>query len=168
MVEWLAQLSGRTPSSSHGGYVVVAFQADNPGYWIMHCHIEEHLIKGMAVIIQEYSPGQQLVPPEEINLHGSFEWTIDEYRETLSRSEFCNATNVPSTPAAAPIITNSPGEISVSVVGFGFAMAIIAILFIAVLIMTVVIILLCLKKISPYSVTEEHDEGEFSMSEIHT
>ena len=138
-----------------GGYVVVAFQADNPGYWIMHCHIEEHLLNGMAVVLQEYSPGQQWVPPEGINLHGSFEWTIDEYHETLNRSEFCNSTNVPSIPTA-PLNTNNPsvsvvgfgnpGEISVLVVGFGFAMAVIAILSIAVLIMTVVIILSCLKK----------------------
>ena len=62
---------------------MVAFQADNPGYWIMHCHIEEHLLNGMGVVLQEYSPGQQWVPPEGINLHGSFEWTIDEYRETF-------------------------------------------------------------------------------------
>ena len=40
-----------------GGYVVIAFVGDNPGYWFLHsvhCHIEMHQLEGMAVIIQEY------------------------------------------------------------------------------------------------------------------
>ena len=124
-----------------GGYVVVAFQAFNPGYWIMHCHIEEHLLNGMAVIIQEYSPGQQWIPPEGINLHGSFEWTSDDYEVTLNRSLLCNS--IIDDVITAGIIAD---DFVVSAVGFGFAMAIIAILLITVLVLIVVIIILCLKK----------------------
>ena len=36
-----------------GGYVVIEFLADNPGYWFMHCHIEPHLVRGMAAVIRE-------------------------------------------------------------------------------------------------------------------
>jgi hypothetical protein len=36
-----------------GGYVVVRFMSDNPGYWFLHCHIEMHQAEGMALIIQE-------------------------------------------------------------------------------------------------------------------
>lgn len=47
-----------------GGYVVIAFQADNPGYWFMHCHIEVHQLEWMAVTIQEYSEDQHPTPPK--------------------------------------------------------------------------------------------------------
>ena len=59
-----------------GGYVVIAFQADNPGYWFMHCHIEAHLLEGMTVIIQEYPDNQQPQPqpPYGINNIGNFLW----------------------------------------------------------------------------------------------
>lgn len=55
-----------------GGYVVIAFLADNPGYWFMHCHIEVHQLEGMAVIIQEYDEDQHPNPPEGINVIGDF------------------------------------------------------------------------------------------------
>jgi FtsP/CotA-like multicopper oxidase with cupredoxin domain len=38
------------PSSS---YAVVRFKADNPGLWIMHCHIEMHNANGMSMLIRE-------------------------------------------------------------------------------------------------------------------
>ena len=37
----------------YGGYVVVYFKADNPGYWFLHCHIEVHQLEGMGVVIRE-------------------------------------------------------------------------------------------------------------------
>ncbi|XP_033745340.1 laccase-1-like [Pecten maximus] len=36
-----------------GGYVVIRIKADNPGLWIMHCHVELHSIYGMALVINE-------------------------------------------------------------------------------------------------------------------
>ena len=57
-----------------GGYVVIAFQADNPGYWFMHCHMEVHQLEGMAVIIQEYPENQHQPPPYGINNVGNFFW----------------------------------------------------------------------------------------------
>jgi FtsP/CotA-like multicopper oxidase with cupredoxin domain len=57
-----------------GGYVVIAFQADNPGYWFMHCHMEAHLLEGMAVIVQEYPDDQQPQVPYGINNIGDFLW----------------------------------------------------------------------------------------------
>ena len=38
-----------------GGYVVIQFVANNPGYWFLHCHMEGHSMVGMAVIINEAS-----------------------------------------------------------------------------------------------------------------
>jgi iron transport multicopper oxidase len=35
------------------GYVVLRFKADNPGVWFFHCHIDLHLVGGMAATIIE-------------------------------------------------------------------------------------------------------------------
>ena len=37
----------------YGGYIVIRFVVDNPGWWFLHCHIEIHQLEGMAVVIQE-------------------------------------------------------------------------------------------------------------------
>ena len=39
-----------------GGYVVMRFKVDNPGWWFFHCHIEIHQLEGMAVVIKELDP----------------------------------------------------------------------------------------------------------------
>ena len=62
-----------------GGYVVVVFKADNPGYWFLHCHIEVHQLEGMGVLIEEYPYTQHSCPPNKIEKHGNFEWTIEDY-----------------------------------------------------------------------------------------
>ena len=36
-----------------GGYVVIEFLADNPGWWFLHCHIDGHLNAGMAIALDE-------------------------------------------------------------------------------------------------------------------
>jgi hypothetical protein len=36
-----------------GGYVVIAFKTDNPGTWLMHCHIAEHASWGLGLQIME-------------------------------------------------------------------------------------------------------------------
>jgi hypothetical protein len=36
-----------------GGYVIIAFKADNPGSWLMHCHIAWHASAGLALQILE-------------------------------------------------------------------------------------------------------------------
>jgi hypothetical protein len=36
-----------------GGYLIIAFRADNPGSWLMHCHIAWHASAGLAVQILE-------------------------------------------------------------------------------------------------------------------
>ncbi len=82
-----------------GGYVVIAFAADNPGYWFMHCHIEAHQLEGMALIVQEYGELEQWAPPDpcttdgrvDINRVGNFSWTVDEYWDFLTRNQMCSA-----------------------------------------------------------------------------
>jgi hypothetical protein len=38
------------------GYVVIGIVANNPGWWITHCHIDVHLAEGMAFVINEAMP----------------------------------------------------------------------------------------------------------------
>jgi iron transport multicopper oxidase len=36
-----------------GGYTVSRFKADNPGVWFVHCHMDWHLVAGMAAVFVE-------------------------------------------------------------------------------------------------------------------
>ena len=36
-----------------GGYLIIAFKADNPGSWLLHCHIAWHASSGLALQILE-------------------------------------------------------------------------------------------------------------------
>ena len=46
-----------------GGYTVIRFIADNPGWWFFHCHIEVHQLEGMAAVINEMLNGEMQVEP---------------------------------------------------------------------------------------------------------
>ncbi|XP_076435749.1 uncharacterized protein LOC143275484 [Babylonia areolata] len=35
-----------------GGYTIVRFKADNPGVWMLHCHMEFHNAAGMGLVMQ--------------------------------------------------------------------------------------------------------------------
>ncbi|KAL0370735.1 UNVERIFIED_CONTAM: Laccase-3 [Sesamum angustifolium] len=42
-----------------GGWTVIRFVADNPGVWLMHCHIDSHLTWGLAMaFLVENGPGE--------------------------------------------------------------------------------------------------------------
>ena len=47
----------------YGGYTVIRFIADNPGWWFFHCHIEIHQLEGMAAVINEMLSGEKPVEP---------------------------------------------------------------------------------------------------------
>ena len=65
-----------------GGYVVIDFIADNPGYWFLHCHIESHQLEGMAVVINELQYDQN-PPPGGMSTCGNFNWTVKEFNDKL-------------------------------------------------------------------------------------
>lgn len=46
------------------GYVRLKFRADNPGFWLGHCHFDWHLAVGMAVIFQVGELDQMKKRPE--------------------------------------------------------------------------------------------------------
>ncbi|KAJ4952946.1 hypothetical protein NE237_029778 [Protea cynaroides] len=55
-----------TASVPKNGWIAIRLQADNPGLWFIHCHLERHLTWGMDTVFitkNGLSPGGQLVPP---------------------------------------------------------------------------------------------------------
>ncbi|XVE79671.1 hypothetical protein DITRI_Ditri14bG0076800 [Diplodiscus trichospermus] len=49
-----------------GGWVAIRFQADNPGVWFMHCHLEVHTSWGLKmawIVLDGKLPNQKLLPP---------------------------------------------------------------------------------------------------------
>lgn len=51
-----------------GGWAALRINADNPGVWFVHCHLEEHTSWGLAMgfVVQSGSkPSQRLVPPPD-------------------------------------------------------------------------------------------------------
>jgi len=35
-----------------GGYVVLQFKTNNPGYWMVHCHLDMHMLSGMTTVFK--------------------------------------------------------------------------------------------------------------------
>ncbi|KAK3445164.1 hypothetical protein EUGRSUZ_B02753 [Eucalyptus grandis] len=49
-----------------GGWAAIRFQANNPGVWILHCHLDSHLTMGLAtafVVENGPTPSSTLPPP---------------------------------------------------------------------------------------------------------
>ena len=70
-----------------GGYVVINFISDNPGWWFLHCHIEVHQLQGMALIINEISD-RQPQPPEGMNKCGDFEISGQRFHRYTSNVNY--------------------------------------------------------------------------------
>jgi hypothetical protein len=53
----------------NGGFVVIAFKADNPGTWLMHCHIARHASEGLALqIMERQGDADKLFPRNSPNM----------------------------------------------------------------------------------------------------
>lgn len=54
-----------TPSAfNEPSWMVVRYQVTNPGAWLLHCHIQSHLLGGMAMTIQDGVDYWPVVPDE--------------------------------------------------------------------------------------------------------
>ncbi|XP_049802828.1 uncharacterized protein LOC126237076 [Schistocerca nitens] len=92
-----------------GGFTVLRVSADNPGYWLFHCHIEFHVEVGMAVVFKvgEHSdfppppPGfprcNSWLPPYPSKGHALSRLTADPLRDQQGQS---------SAPASGPLATS--------------------------------------------------------------
>ena len=77
-----------------GGYAVVYFKTDNPGWWFLHCHIEVHQLEGMGVIINE--GGKKTIPPGGMDKCGNFSLTKDEFKEAIMNNDASALTPLPT------------------------------------------------------------------------
>ena len=66
-----------------GGYVVIQFRSDNPGFWFMHCHIIADLLEGMAVVINEVESRHNPAPPGYPTC-GGFTVSQSQFYESLA------------------------------------------------------------------------------------
>jgi len=46
------------------GWVAIQFVVDNPGTWIMHCHIEFHILSGFGIVWNEDPDGLGILPSD--------------------------------------------------------------------------------------------------------
>lgn len=46
-----------------GGYAVLRFRTDNPGWWHLHCHMAHHLMSGLGMLINAAPEMQGMFPP---------------------------------------------------------------------------------------------------------
>ena len=111
-----------------GGYVVLEFITDNPGYWFMHCHIDEHLNRGMAIAIGE-NPECASTPPDPLfNETNEFCFTVGTFEQKeLENNGGCRPDKKSTTPdekstTPSPKPSSSPRHISVTSVSSLFAL----------------------------------------------
>ncbi|XP_069684675.1 uncharacterized protein [Periplaneta americana] len=87
-----------TVSVPSGGYVVIRFVAENPGFWFFHCHISNHADKGMGFVLKigdlDEMPETPLDFPRCGNWQGNYEASDDV--ETTTSSESTSDTDVDS------------------------------------------------------------------------
>ncbi|XP_067620020.1 uncharacterized protein [Eurosta solidaginis] len=61
-----------TVSIPSHGYAVVRFRAENPGFWLMHCHYEWHLAIGMGLILQVGNTSEMVPTPKRFPVCGNY------------------------------------------------------------------------------------------------
>uniref|UniRef100_A0A1X7TZC2 Uncharacterized protein n=1 Tax=Amphimedon queenslandica TaxID=400682 RepID=A0A1X7TZC2_AMPQE len=87
-----------------GGYAVVYFKTDNPGWWFLHCHIEVHQLEGMGVIINE--KGKKTPPPDSMFECGNFSLTEGKFKAAIS-----------ATASPTPTLTTTTIETTATTIG---------------------------------------------------
>ncbi|KAJ5103962.1 hypothetical protein N7532_004491 [Penicillium argentinense] len=61
------------------GHLLIAFETDNPGAWLMHCHIGWHTSEGFALqFIERYEEARQLIDLKYVNDNCASWITYDE------------------------------------------------------------------------------------------
>ncbi|CAB3979324.1 laccase-5-like [Paramuricea clavata] len=76
-----------------GGYVVIEFVAHNPGSWIMHCHIDRHLVDGMGIVIKELPECANPPPPQFMTQAKEVCISVDDFLKR-ERNQVCPVISV--------------------------------------------------------------------------
>ncbi|XP_066994431.1 uncharacterized protein [Anabrus simplex] len=64
-----------TVSVPNRGYAIIRFWANNPGYWIFHCHISNHAELGMATVLKVGDHSEMVPVPRNFPQCG--DWKLD-------------------------------------------------------------------------------------------
>ena len=113
-----------------GGYVRIRFPRNNWGWWIMHCHIEPHLLGGMAMVVNETSVPGHFPVPNDFPKCANFDFLSQE--PTTQEPDAVT----PVTPKESDAYRNAT-----------IALAVISFVLLALLIAAVVVVLVsCLRK----------------------
>lgn len=67
-----------TVSIPSKGYTRLRFRADNPGFWLMHCHFEWHTAVGMVLVVQVGEPEDFVRAPENFPTCNKYQPDVDE------------------------------------------------------------------------------------------
>ena len=86
-----AMLAGASSPTVNAGYTVIGFETDNPGAWLMHCHIAWHVDGGLALqFIERPSDianyGQQPEFQSECSAYGSYESQSTDHQKLSGQS----------------------------------------------------------------------------------
>ena len=57
------------------------------GFWYLHCHMDAHLVEGMALVIKEGHHYQHPKPPKGFPTCGDFTWSLDEFKDIGKNSK---------------------------------------------------------------------------------
>lgn len=68
-----------------GGYVVIEFLSNNPGFWFLHCHIEPHMMEGMDMVLDIAEEWQNPAPPG-MTTCGDFELPLHAFYDKLAHN----------------------------------------------------------------------------------
>lgn len=78
-----------------GGYTILRFHADNPGFWFFHCHIEFHVDIGMGIIIQVGNKEDFPKVPKGFPKCGNWQFSgYSEVNDTLKITPCVNGVSV--------------------------------------------------------------------------
>ena len=85
------------------GYIILRFLANNPGTWLLHCHIPYHQIIGQAMAIAEAT---ELVPKAPVGMPkcpSPCTYSAAPYNISYTQQEF--GKYIPSPPPPSPVAT---------------------------------------------------------------
>ncbi|XP_076296818.1 uncharacterized protein LOC143217023 [Lasioglossum baleicum] len=68
-----------------GGYTIIRFYANNPGYWLFHCHIEFHAEVGMSLVFKVGEDQDMLPVPDNFPRCGN--WRMEEKHRQVERDD---------------------------------------------------------------------------------
>lgn len=70
-----------------GGFTIIRFFANNPGFWLFHCHIDYHIEVGMAFMFKVGDYSQMVQPPKDFP-------TCSNYKPDVTRQTSSGALRI--------------------------------------------------------------------------